>query len=376
MMQKMFGAPSFSRRDVLKSSLAAGAAFAIPGIGSAFAQGGEGPTLLSWPGNSQPYIVEAFEKANGVKVQGKEYVGGDQMMALLSQSPPGTFDVVLASTEDMSLLKEADLIEPLDVDAFPFKDLWPVFQNVEMNTFDGKTYGIVCDFSFLGLAYNTDVFTAEEVSSYEVMWSEKAKGKLGMFDWYLPPMGCISLAAGNPSPFDIDAAAFSLLKDKMKSLKPQIAGFYSVADIFSSLSNGQATLIPGIGEWVTLGLRQSGVPVDTAIPKEKGIQISESLGIVKGTKKPDMARKLINYFMSPEGQVRMATVPDNKKLIPSMAAWKLLNDTMPKEAEILKMELGKPNVMDQFESGLIVPRQLPQQQSIEEWNEAWTEFKS
>jgi spermidine/putrescine transport system substrate-binding protein len=49
---------------------------------------------------------------------------------------------------------------------------------------------------------------------------------------------------------------------------------------------------------------------------------------------------------------------------------------MPQEAELLRMELGKPNVMDQFESGLIVPRQLPQQQSIEEWNEAWTEFKS
>lgn len=376
-MTKFFNLSQPSRRSLLKAGAAMGASFAVPAIiGRAAAQDATGPTLLSWPGYTQPYLVEGFEQAEGVKVQGKEYVGGDQMMALLTQSPPGTYDVVLASTEDLSLLKAADMVEELDVDDYPFDELWPEFQNVAMNTFDGKTYGITADFSFLGLAHNTEVWTKDEVQSYEAMWSQKAKGKVGIFDFYLPPMGCISLAAGNASPFDVDEAGFAALKEKMFSLKPQTAGFYSVADIFSSLSNGQATLIPGIGEWVTLGLRASGVPVDTAIPREKGIQISESLGIVKGTNKKDLARKLIQYFMSAEGQVRMATVVDNKKLIPSMAGWKMLNETKPDEAALLRMELGKPNVMDEFKSDRVVPRQLPQKQSIETWNEAWTEFKS
>jgi len=72
----------------------------------------------------------------------------------------------------------------------------------------------------------------------------------------------------------------------------------------------------------------------------------------------------------------MATKVDNKKSIPSIAGWKLLNKTMPKDAEILRMQLGKPNVMDEYAAKKIQFRQLPSQQSIEDWNDVWSEFKS
>lgn len=367
--------PNINRRSALRAGLGAAVLAAAAPWQRALAAS-DGPTLLSWPGYGQPYLVEPFEKANGVKVQSKEYVGGDQMMALLSQSPFGTYDVVLASTEDLSLLKKADLIDELDPSDYPLSDFWPEFREVSMNTFDGKMYGVIGDFAFLGLAYNTDAFKPADLESYEALWSEKAKGKVGFFDFYLPAMGCISLASGNPSPFDIDGAAFGKLRDKMLSLNGQVAGFYTIADIFSSLSNGQAHLIPGIGEWVTLGLRASGVPVNTLIPREGGLQISQSFGIVKGSNKRDAARKLIQYFLSAEGQVRVATVADNMKLVPNRAGWKLLNDTMPDKAALLNMRLDGPNAMNNFKAGRIVPRQLPQQQSIEEWNDVWNELKS
>ena len=109
---------------------------------------------------------------------------------------------------------------------------------------------------------------------------------------------------------------------------------------------------------------------------EGGLQWTESLSIVKGTPKRDLARKFIQYTTSPEGQVKMATKVDNKKSIPSLAGWKLLNQTMPKEAEILHMTLTGPNVMDEYKAKKIQLRQLPKQQEIADWNEAWSEFKS
>jgi spermidine/putrescine transport system substrate-binding protein len=120
----------------------------------------------------------------------------------------------------------------------------------------------------------------------------------------------------------------------------------------------------------------NGVPVDTSIPKEGGLQWTESMSIVKGSPKRDMARKFIQWTTSPEGQVRMATKVDNKKSIPSIAGWKLLNEQKPKEAEILRMTLTGSNVMDEYKAGRIAYRQLPQQQSIDDWNDAWSEFKS
>lgn len=365
-----------SRRGFLKAG-AAGVALATASSWSA-ARAADPQVLnyLSWPGNADPYLIADFERENNVKIQIKEYVGGDQMLAVINQSPPGSFDVVLADAEYMHLLHEADFIEELDPADYPMKDFFPEFQKFPLHWFDDKLYGVMTDFGYLGLSYNTKEFTADEVKSYASMWTEKAKGKVGFFDWYLTSMGAISLSDGNRPPFDIDEAKFDKLKEKLFSLKPQASGFYTIADIFSSLTNGRAQLIPGIGEWITLGLRQSGVPVDTIIPEEGGLQWTESLSIVKGTPKKDLARKFIQYTTSPEGQVKMATKVDNKKSIPSIKGWELLNKTMPKEAEILRLQLDKPNVMDEYKANKIALRQLPTQQSIEDWNDVWSEFKS
>ncbi|WP_181702522.1 extracellular solute-binding protein [Chthonobacter albigriseus] len=368
--------PDLSRRGFLKAGAAAGALAATSRWSPALADEPGVLNYLSWPGNADPYLVEAFEKENNCKIRIKEYVGGDQMLAVINQSPPGSFDVVLADAEYMHLLHEADFIEELDPADYPLQDYWPEFQKFPLHWFDDKLYGVMTDFGYLGLSYNTSIYKPEELSSYAAMWAEKAKGKVGFFDWYLPSMGCVSLSNGNRPPFDIDGDKFEALKEKLFSLKPQASGFYTIADIFSSLTNGQAHLIPGIGEWITLGLRQSGVPVDTIIPEEGGLQWTESLSIVKGTPKKDLARKFIQYTASPQGQVLQATKVDNKKSIPSIAGWKLLNETMPKEAEILRLRLDAPNVMDEYKAKKIQFRQLPSQQSIEEWNDVWSEFKS
>lgn len=368
--------PDFSRRGFLTSAAAAGALAATSRWSPAHAQDPQVLNYLSWPGNADPYLVEAFEKANNCKIMIKEYVGGDQMLAVINQAPPGSFDVVLADAEYMHLLHAADYVEELDPADYPLQDYWPEFQKFPLHWFDDKLYGVMTDFGYLGLSYNSDEYTAEEVDSYEVMWSEKAKGKVGFFDWYLPSMGCVSLYNGVRPPFDLDDDQFVALQEKLYSLKSQASGFYTIADIFSSLSNGQAHLVPGIGEWITLGLRQSGVPVDTHIPAEGGLQWTESLSIVKGSPKQDLARKFIQYTASPEGQVRQATKVDNKKSIPSMAGWKLLDETMPGEAELLRLQLDKPNVMDVYRQGRIAFRQLPGNQPIEDWNDVWSEFKS
>ena len=365
-----------SRRGFLMGAAGATALAASSRWSSANAQEPQVLNYLSWPGNADPYLIEPFEKANNVKIRIKEYVGGDQMLAVINQSPPGSFDVVLADAEYMHLLHKADFLEALDPADYPIKDFWPEFQKFPLHWFDDKLYGVMTDFGYLGLSYNTNSFTKDEVSSYDALWGGKAKGKVGFFDWYLTSMGAISESLGNRQPFDIDKAKFEDLKKKLYSLKPQASGFYTIADIFSSLTNGRAQLVPGIGEWITLGLRLNGVPVDTSIPKEGGLQWTESMSIVKGSPKRDLARKFIQWTTSPEGQVRMATKVDNKKSIPSLAGWKLLNEQKPKDAEILRMTLTGPNVMDEYKAGRIAYRQLPQQQSIDDWNDAWSEFKS
>ena len=62
--------------------------------------------------------------------------------------------------------------------------------------------------------------------------------------------------------------------------------------------------------------------------------------------------------------------------IPNKEGWKLLAERLPNWADRLRLHMDKHNVMDEYKEGKIFIRKLPKQQSIEDWNEAWTEFKS
>jgi len=364
-----------NRRTVLRGL---GATAAMPLLSSPYVARAQENTLnlLCWPGHNDPAVVGAFEEQYGVKVVAKEYVGGDNMMALVSQSPVGAYDVILADAEYVVQLRDAGFIDPLTPEDYPFEDFFPEFQQFEGHWLDGDLYSMIIRYGFLGVSYRTDVFTREEVDTYQAMWDPKVTGKVGYFDWYLPSMGCVGLAAGNDNPFDIDDAGFGRLTESLMSLKPQTSGFYSMANTFSSLTNGDAAIIPGVGDWITLLLSADGVPVDSWVPREGGLQWTESLSIAKGTPKPDLAKAFIQYMTSPEGQSRTARMPAYNASIPSREGWVQLNKDAPDHAKLLRHTFEDRNVMDEFAEGKIHIRKTPIQQPVEDWTDVWTDFKS
>jgi spermidine/putrescine transport system substrate-binding protein len=366
-----------TRRRFLKGSAAAAAVIAATSTTRRVAWSDENTlSYLCWPGHGAEEVVGPFEQANNVKIIPKEYVGGEAMLALINQTDTGTYDVVLSDREYITMLRDGGFIEEMDVNDYPFDDFWPEFRELPGHWLDGKLYSVIVDFGYLGVVHNTDVISVKEASTYKVLWDPKLKGKVGQFDWYLPSMGCLSQFNGNKTPFDINDAAFSELRDTVFSLKPQVAGYHGIPDIFNSLKNGDALAYQGIGDWITILLSADGHPVTTTIPDEGGIQWTESLSISKGGKKQDLAKKFIQYLTSPEGQVRVALKSSYWGSIPNKKGWTLMNDTRPGEATILRHRFDQRNVMDEYAEGKIALRQLPEQQSIDDWSEVWNEYKN
>ncbi|MDE0045172.1 MAG: spermidine/putrescine ABC transporter substrate-binding protein, partial [bacterium] len=56
--------------------------------------------------------------------------------------------------------------------------------------------------------------------------------------------------------------------------------------------------------------------------------------------------------------------------------WELLNAETPEEAQRQGMVLGQRNVMDDIRDGRIQFRALPVQQTLEDWNDFWSDYKS
>ncbi|MFC5844998.1 MULTISPECIES: polyamine ABC transporter substrate-binding protein [Aminobacter] len=365
-----------TRREILKgASVLGGGILAMPYLSRlAFAAPVE-LTMLAWYGHAEPDVVAEFEAENNVKFKPKYYTGGDNMLGLIAQSPPGTFDVILSDAEYVQQLNSAGYIEQLDPKDYAFDDYFPEFQKFAGHWQDDKLYSVLTRFGFLGVAYNTEAVTEKEASTYNVYWAEKLKGKVGHFDWHLPNLGQISLLEGNASPYDIGEEEWGKLQEKMKTLRPQIGGFFDYGGTFSSLQNGQMLAMAGIGDWITGTLEKNGANVRTVIPEEGGLQWTESFCIGKGSTKADLAKKWIQYITSAKGQVKSANMAAYPALIPSQKGWELLAKETPEEAKRQGMLLNESNVMDMIRNGRIKYRQLPVQQSLEDWNDFWSEYK-
>ena len=264
--RSLFGL-SPSRRDVVKGTAALAGAAALSGtIPKASAADEDTLTMLTWPGHADAHVVAPFEEEHGVKVVPKEYVGGEAMLSLLQQSPVGTYDVILTGNAYIEMMRDGGFIEKLDPTDYPIDDFWPEFQQFPTHWLDGDLYSVMVSYGFIGIAYNTQRFTPDDLQSYEALWSDKAKGKVGHFDWYLPSMGVLSIYNGNKEPFDIGEAEFQKLRETLFSLKPQVSGFWAFAGLFGAMTGEDALVVPGIGEWLTILMRKDGLPVDMDDP--------------------------------------------------------------------------------------------------------------
>ena len=373
---KHFGA---GRRTFLKT---AGAAIAVPAVPASFFIGGaaraQAPTtlnMLAWYGHGEPDVAATFEAQNNCKIKAKYYTGGDNMLALISQSPVGTYDLVLSDAEYVPQLQKAGYVEKLNAKDYPFDDFFPEFQKFPGHWQGNDLYSVITRFGFLGVAYNTDTVTEQKARSYKVFWDPAYKGKVGHFDWYLPSMGQLSLMGGNKSPFDLTAAQFSKLKDGVKTLRPQVAGFFDYGGTFGGLKNGQLQLVCGIGDWITGVLKKSGAKVDSVVPDEGGLQWTESFSIGKGSKNQELSRKFIQYITSAKGQVVSARMAAYPAMIPNRKGWEMLNAADPAEAKRQGMVLTGHSCMDDIRSGKVRFRELPRQQLIEDWNDYWSDYK-
>ena len=370
---------TFSRRKFLSSTTAA---VAVPAVSGSFFIGGvaraQAPVtvnMLAWYGHAEPDVVAEFEAQNNCKIKAKYYTGGDNMLALISQSPVGTYDLILSDAEYVPQLQKAGYIEKLNPKDYPFDDFFPEFQKFPGHWQGNDLYSVITRFGFLGVAYNTETVSEKKARSYNVFWDSAYKGKVGHFDWYLPSMGQISFLNGNKSPFDVNAAQFAKLKDKVMSLRPQVAGFFDYGGTFGGMKNGQLQLVCGIGDWITGTLKKSGAKVDSVVPDEGGLQWTESFSIGKASKNQELAKKFIQFISSAKGQVVSARMGAYPAMIPNKKGWELLNTVDATEAKRQGMLLKGPNCMDGIRSGKIRFRELPIKQPIEDWNDFWSDYK-
>ncbi len=272
---------------------------------------------LIWCDHADPNLLKPFEEANGIKVNIKEFEGTGAGLAIVEQSQPGDWDVMVIDSIDVRRGVERGLFAPLPEDQLPFADMFPEVVMDAQTKIDGKRYGITEKFGYNTIGYNKAKVDPADMQSMQSLLADKYKGRIAIYDYYLPVIGMAAMAIDRKTA-EITEADLPAIKDVLVKMKANAKAVTDVAASQTAIATGEADILVGGGEWVTAGIAKDNPDLDFSIPKEGAVLWAQSLAMFKDSKNKDMALKFIQYVLSPEGQARLATsacywgVPANK----------------------------------------------------------------
>ena len=161
-------------------------------------------------------------------------------------------------------------------------------------------------FGYNTLAYNKAKVDPADMRRTPVLWDPKYKGKIAVYDYYIPLMGMVAIGLGM-KPSDINEANLPQIRDKLFAIKENAALVGDVVTSQTALATGQVDIIAGGGEYVTAGLHEENPDLDWVLPDDGGVRWMQAIGVFAASQKQKLATEFVKYILSPEGQARLAT---------------------------------------------------------------------
>lgn len=276
--------------------------------------------VLTWCDHEDPALLEPFEKANSVKINFKDIDSTAAALAVLGQSKPGDWDVLVVDQTDTGRLAQMGLLQELNAKDYPFSDIPAEIADPKLTSVGGKLYTIPEKFGYNTVAFNKTAADPKAMTDINAIWDPKYKGRLAVYDYYVPEIEYVAIALGK-KPSELSDADLPAIKEKLIALKANAAMVGDVTTVQQALATGAVDILVGGGEWVTAGIAKDNPNLDYVIPTQGGVRWQQGLGVFAGSAKKDLATKFVQYIVSPEAQGKLATsscywgMPANNKAV-------------------------------------------------------------
>ncbi len=284
------------RRGFLKtaSSLAIAPAFsALPSLANA----AESIVVGTWGGDYQNLLTqfispEVAKKDITIVYDTANAVARVTKLRAEMNARRGSMDVPLLGEVDMYDAERAGSLEKLDTSKIP--NLSHALKTLV------TPYSIPHIYSAMTLVYNTEKFPTPP-DTLQVLLDPANKGKVGISDiLYLYTAVFLGLGAGGDTKSYDGGKRFLA---KLKSNEPRI--YPSNEAMASAFKSGEIT-VACMWKARALQWKDSGLPINYAIPKEGTVPVSFEAGIAKNSRNKDAAYAYLNAMLEPIGQVGFA----------------------------------------------------------------------
>ena len=303
-MTNLFARSSINRRSFLGTM---GGVAAASALGPRLSWAADELNILVWCDHADPKLLQPFEQAHNVRVNVKTYEGTGTALSIIEQSQPGDWDVFVIDAPDVPQVAKQGLLASLNKDDYPWDDLFEQIRNAPYNSVEGKLYSVPEKFGYYGIAYNDSKVDGTDMSSNDVMWNPKYKGRMAVYDYYFPVIQMIAISLGM-KPSDVNVQNLEeKIRPKLLELKPQVSLIGDIVGVQNALVSGNVDMIVAGAEFAVSVLTTEKPELQWTIAENGGLIWTQGLAIFEDSNKKDLANEFIKWVISPEGQGLLAT---------------------------------------------------------------------
>jgi spermidine/putrescine transport system substrate-binding protein len=288
-----------SRRKFTKSLLAAGVGMVTVPLASRMANASPADqgTYFTWGGFDIPELFGQYVEKNGEMPNFAIFGGTEE--ALTKMRGGFVVDVSHPCNAGVPRWAASGLFQPIDTSRLSnWPDLIPDLYDLDYNMSGGKPWMVPFDWGQTSVTYRTDLFEVEGEESWDMLWDERYKGRLGSLAsggdaWWVG-----AIKAGVDFKDIATDAAFEKIAAVMREQRPLIRVYTDdTTTLEQALASGEMAAAMTWNASAVL-LKSEGVPVKFAKPKEGALTWVCGMMMHKDAPKPDRAYDIIDSMIS------------------------------------------------------------------------------
>ncbi len=261
-----------------------------------------------------------FTELTGVQVNYSTYATNEELYAKL-KGGASNYDIIIPSDYMIARMIKEGMIQKLDYSNIPnFSNIMDKFKNQSYDP--ANEYSVPYTWGTVGIIYdNTAIDVPEEEIDWNILWDEKYKDSILMFDNPRDSFAIAEILSG----YSINTENFDELKMAAEKLKEQksIVQSYVMDEIFDKMGAGEAVLAPYYaGDAVTL--MDEYEHLGFVVPKSGTNMFFDALCIPVSARQKEAAEMYINFMCEPD--IAYATTSYIGYSTPNEKAFEMLDD--------------------------------------------------
>ncbi len=251
--------------------------------------------VYNWGEYIDPSVNDMFTEETGIRVNYKNFTDNESMYAVLS-SGAASYDIIVPSDYMVGKLIQEGMLAKLNFDNIPnYQFIGDAYKNLEYDP--NNEYSVPFTWGTVGIFYNTKyVDEADLAQGWDLLWNEKYKGRIFMFDNQRDAFG-IALHKCGYSMNTTDPAAWREAYVELQKQKPLLHQ-YVMDQVFDKMINEEGWIAPYYsGDGIIMMDEEEGNPdIDFFVPESGTNRFVDALCVPANSPHVREAEEYINFL--------------------------------------------------------------------------------